>query len=115
MDERNWAFSPGTVWLIDYNLKRDKDESDRVTSNEEKVFHGINKKFIQVLNAHEYPGTYKHSALDFLDSLRKLLDSREPHEPDCSRGTGTRYECYGCKYVGYCERRFRVLACEDVE
>ncbi|PNP37004.1 hypothetical protein TGAMA5MH_11099 [Trichoderma gamsii] len=118
MDDKDLAYTPETLWLIDYNLKRDNYKSDRVTSSEDQVFHGSNKRFVQVLNSREYLGTYKNSALDFLDNVRKLFDSHGPHYDSCLRHTGTYNHngCIGCLFgLSIMKYSLQVLACEDVE
>lgn len=119
MDDDDSVYLPETVWLIDHSLKRDKDKGDRVTSREGKVFHGSNEKFVQVLDVHNYSGTYDHSALEFLDHLGILLDGLEPPRHSCLRHNGMYTGCNGCDAGGldnYCvEHHLQVLACEDAE
>ncbi|KAL7896277.1 hypothetical protein HDV63DRAFT_397213 [Trichoderma sp. SZMC 28014] len=119
MDDDDSVYLPQTVWLIDYNLKRDKVKSDRVASGEGKVFHGSNKNFVEVLNARDYSGTYNLSALDFLDHLGILLDGIEPPRHLCLSHNGMYAGCNGCDAGGtdeyYVDHHLQVLACEDAE
>jgi hypothetical protein len=119
MDDDDSVYLPEMVWLIDYNLKRDKEKNDRVDSREGKVFHGNNKNFVQVLNGRDYLGTYEHSALDFLDHLGILLDGIEPPRHFCMGHNGMHVGCNGCDAGGsdnyYVEDHLQVLACEDAD
>ncbi|KAM0520744.1 hypothetical protein ACHAPE_003142 [Trichoderma viride] len=119
LEDDDSVYLPEMVWLIDCNLKRDKEKSDLVDSREGKVCHGNNKKFVQVLNERDYLGTYEHSALDFLANLGILLDGIEPPRHFCMGHNGMFTGCNGCDAGGsdeyYVEHHLQVLACEDVE
>lgn len=116
MDDDDSVYAPKTLWLIDYNLKRDKDGSDRAASRKGKVFNGSDKKFVQVdLESQDYSS---RSALDFVAQLEMLFGGINPAH-SCLRHSGTYIGCNGCDEGGwvdyYIGRHVQVLACENAE
>ncbi|KAL6884766.1 hypothetical protein GGI43DRAFT_432476 [Trichoderma evansii] len=119
MDDEDSVYTPETLWLIDYNLKRDEDKKDRVVPRKNKVFSGCGKKFVQVdLESHDYSDTYSHSALDFAAQLEILFGGIKPAHW-CLRHSGTHLGCNECDWGGldeyYIGHHVQVLACENVE
>ncbi|KAL7930168.1 hypothetical protein V8C35DRAFT_324596 [Trichoderma chlorosporum] len=111
--EDRGIYAAEKLWLIDYSLKRRKDDGDHGASKQTKVFNGIDRKFVQVdLDSCDYENTWSRSALQFLQDLDALF------------WENPKYTCLknwvyysdrtdeGC--CGYCiDDSVQVLACEE--
>jgi hypothetical protein len=116
----NSVYALDMLWLIDYDLKRNKDESDldRVTSTNGQVFYGGDRKFVQVDLESHYSNTWSRSALEFVSQIEMLFGGINPTHP-CLRHSGVHVGCNGCEGGGwdeyYISHHVQVLACENAE
>ncbi|UKZ78330.1 hypothetical protein TrVFT333_006066 [Trichoderma virens FT-333] len=112
MDDRDYC-APRTLWLIDYSLKRDKERDDHSPSEEGKVFHGSDRRFVQVdLYSRDYSDAWSCSALEFIQDVDLLFDDR-PKYCCLYRDVYDSDRSYGGDGGYFFSDQVRVLACEE--
>ncbi|KAL7908108.1 hypothetical protein GGI35DRAFT_486256 [Trichoderma velutinum] len=115
----NYSYDLKTLYLIDYNLKRDNPKDSHTVSKNRKVFSGIDRSFVEASSSwSDYSATWSRSALEFVDGIEDLFSGINPthyclghiFEPD--------FGCNGCDLAGPWSRyniwlHVGVLECEN--